>query len=130
MDPINGLSRAALAQVQRDLDAVRLSSYQMQLVLNGGTDGFGRPLVSAALPGGSSYGTDVLEVDGAQKEADLLCTVAQLVQDTLAEVEHVFFPTCAEHQDRLAVPRILSSESPAIWWCDGGAGHPLAAIGF
>jgi hypothetical protein len=128
MGSINPRALEALAAVQRDLDAAGLAQYRMQLVLNGGTDGDGTPLVSAALPDGSFWSAQALDVQGAGLEL-VQRAVAELVQDTLAEVERVIFPTCADHQGRQAVPRVVASGSPVMWWCDGAQEHALARVG-
>jgi hypothetical protein len=129
VDSINPSAFEALAAVQRDLDAAGLSAYRMDLVLNGG-ESYGLPLVSAALPDGQFHGADVLEFDGNEAEG-LLLTVARLVQDTLAEVECVFFPRCPAHGNRLAVPKVSATGSllSIVWWCSGSGGHSLGGIG-
>jgi len=126
---IGQTAREALAIVQADLDASGLGQFKMQFA-NAGT--YAHPVIFAALPDGNFWGGSGITVDHLGTDLrSVLLTVGGSVQDTLAEVERIFWPRCAQHEDRLAVaaPSPDSPDGWPVWWCDGIGGHVLALIG-
>jgi len=126
---IGQTAREALAIVQADLDASGLGQFKMQFA-NAGA--YAHPVIFAALPDGNFWGGSGITVDHLGTDLrSVLLTVAGSVQDTLAEVERILWPRCAQHQDRLAVaqPSPQSPDGWPAWWCDGMGGHVLALVG-
>jgi hypothetical protein len=54
------------------------------------------------------------------------CVIAGAAQETVIEVLDRLVPWCQVH-DRIAIPDCR--RHPAVWQCDGGAGHSLGAMG-
>jgi hypothetical protein len=122
-------AREALAIVQGDLNASGLGRLTMRFA-NAGTSS--DPVIIAALPDGNFWGGSDITVDHLGTDIpSVLVTVAGSVQDTLAEVELIIWPRCAQHQDRQAVAKSSpdSKDGWPVWWCDGMGGHILARIG-
>jgi hypothetical protein len=121
-------AREAMAIVYADLADSGLGQFKMQFA-NAGTDS--DPVIFAALPDGRFWGGSDITVDHLGTDIrSVLVTVAGSVQDTLAEVERIIWPRCAQHQNRQATAK--PSPDPdgwPVWWCDGMDGHVLARIG-
>ena len=122
-------AREALAIVQGDLNGSGLGRLTM-LFANAGTSS--DPVIIAALPDGNFWGGSDITVDHLGTDIPLvLLTVAGSVQDTLAEIERIIWPRCAQHEDQQAVAKSSpdSKDGWPVWWCDGMGGHVLARIG-
>jgi hypothetical protein len=118
----------ALSLVQKDLDKSGFGRYRM-MVVDGTEDSEGVETYYAALPDGTYHGSPNSRIVGGPQLDDLstLVDTATSVQDSLAEVERIAWPSCEQHDFRIVVPRRMGTSGCVGWYCEKG--HYLSEIG-
>lgn len=116
--------RRALRVVARDLAAGGVEG-EPELVL---VDEFGPVVPEIRLADGRPLvGGPELCGDAGDDVTRAVAAVADVVQCGLMERTWQVWPVCPEHQ-RLGVHAVVRS-GEAVWWCVGGSGHAVAAVG-
>lgn len=122
---------AAVAVVQQDLDVTGIGRRATLVSMGEGRLG-------AGVDDGGSAGHDQ-PVSGETLEV-AVWTVAAAVQDTLAAVHWIVWPVCRAHGVGVHLHPLGGRGVPIAddlpwplpapgWWCKGGGGHELAAVG-
>jgi hypothetical protein len=133
-DELAARCRAALAVVQRDLDATGLGEFVMRPVnLAGGPISLS---MYAALPDGRSWSGGCGGMTPDMTDTALLWYTAHSVSDTLGEVLKIGWPVCAAHGGEPMTPpshrEVPHGEIDGViwWWCRARRrGHPAAPVG-
>jgi len=116
----------AITRIQPDLDATGFGQYRLQ-ARNATSGNGGLPAVYAALPDGSWWSSGSAMTQDMD-DAVLLLTAAESVSDTLVEVLHVFWPTCAEHGGPPMTLERNGGDAGPVWSCQRGS-HVAAPLG-
>ena len=75
---------------------------------------------------GHSSGLTPSDAVGTLSSPDTLVLVADELQEAVMDSLGAVWPVCSDHQFG---PHPRAIENQAVWWCAGGAGHAIAAIG-